>query len=267
MDGAQPGRAGLIRRGIAAATLCLLAGLAGGVAWGANTVERAKLQFSRDELLASTRPMSQVYLKELHGEPVEARPRAGLELRLQRIFAQMLGEAKRLRPSAAQWDWRLTLVHGEEVSPFAMPDGQVFVSTKWVGRRRLGDAEIALVLAHEMAHVIGEHMLERVSALAAARPARNMRVSDVLRMVEEEWHVARELETLMQAQELEADRMGLRIVCSAGIARSQALTLFDKMARADRGQEPGFINSHPELLARKQSLLGSMEARSLGCED
>jgi hypothetical protein len=61
--------------------------------------------------------------------------------------------------------------------------------------------------------------------------------------------------------------MGLRIVCSAGISRSDALTLFDKMARADRAREPGLIKSHPELLARKHSLLGSMEARSLGCEE
>lgn len=84
---------------------------------------------------------------------------------------------------------------------------------------------------------------------------------------DEEWPLMRELEPLMQAQELEAGHMGLRIVCSAGIARPDALMLFDKMASAERRQEPGLVRSHPELLARKHSLLGSMEARSLGCED
>jgi predicted Zn-dependent protease len=227
---------------------------------------RAKLWFSRDELLVSTRPMSQSYHKLLAGEAIEASPRKGLDLRIQRVFTKMLEQAVRLHPTAQHWDWKLVLVN-QPMPPFALPNGHIFLSARWVASRRLTDAEIALLLAHEMAHVIAEHLLERISALATVRPARNMRVSDVLRMVEEEWHVAREIEPLMQAQELEADRMGLGIVCSAGIARSQALSLFDKMARADGTQEPGYINSHPEPLARKQSLLGSMHARSLGCMD
>lgn len=242
----------------------LVAAAAADPASAAPAVE-AELRFSRDELLVSTRPMSQVYLKELHGEPLEARPRAGLELRLQRVFAQMLEQAKRLRPGAEQWDWRLTLVRGEEVSPFAMPEGQIFISPKWVTRRGLSDAEIALVFAHEMAHVIADHMLERISAFAAARPAANLRVSDVLRTLEVEWYLARELAPLMQAQELEADLLGLSMVCAANVSRSQAVTLFDKMARADGDRGIDLVNSHPELLARKQRLLGATQARALGC--
>jgi predicted Zn-dependent protease len=225
-----------------------------------------KLYFSRDELLLQTPAISQSYRKLLSGEAIGASPRKGLELRIARVFDKVLHQALRLHPGAAQWDWEIVLVN-QVMPPFTLPDGQIFVSAKWVASRRLTDAEIALLLAHEMAHVIGEHMLERLSAFAAARPAANMRVSDVLRALDEEWHLARELEPLMQAQEFAADHMGLRIVCSAGISRSDALTLFDKMARADRAREPGLIKSHPELLARKHSLLGSMEARSLGCEE
>lgn len=249
-----------------AGTISVAAMVAAGAAVGNPASEagarsaRAKLQFSRSELLVNTGPLSQRYLKVLGGDDISSSPR------IQRVFNDILGPAKRLHPAAEHWEWKLVLVN-QVMPPFAMPDGGIFVSPRWVASRRLTDAELALLLAHEMAHVIAEHLLERVSALAEVRPARNMRVSDVLRMVEEEWHVARELEPLMHAQELEADRMGLGIVCSAGIARSQALTLFDKMARADRRQEQGYINSHPELLTRKQSLLGSMHARSLGCMD
>lgn len=194
--------------------------LAGFMAAGAAAGNPAKLYFSRDELLA--------------GEAIGASPRKGLERRIEQVFTQVLQQALRLHPAAEHWDWQLVLVN-RPVPPFALPDGQIFMSAKWVASRRLADPE--------------------------------MRVSDVLRMVDEEWHLTRELEPLMQAQEFEADHMGLRIVCSAGIARSEALTLFDKMARADRRQEPEYIKSHPGLLARKQSLLGSIHARSLGCED
>lgn len=240
--------------------------LAGLVAAGTAAANPGKLYFSRDELLRNTPALSQSYHKLLAGEAIGASSRQGLELDIERAFWKVLDGALRLYPDARQWQWDLVLVN-QPLPPFALPDGQIFISVEWVASRQLGDAEIALLLAHEMAHVIREHMLERLSALAAARPAANMRVSDVLRMVDEEWYVAREIEPLMQAQELEADRLGLRIVCATGIARSEALALFDKMARADRAQEPGFIKSHPELLARKHSLLGSLNARSLGCED
>lgn len=266
--------ASVVLRGVGAAAFCVLSALGCAGAFAAKgagapiaLAERARLQFSRDELLVSTGPMSQAYRKHLHGEPVEARPRAGLELRLQRVFTQILREAIRLRPAAEHWGWRLMLVRDEALAPFAMPDGQIFVSPKWVGRRRLTDAEIALLLGHEMAHVIADHMLERISTFAAARPAAKLRVADVLQAVEMEWYLARELEPLMQAQELEADLIGLAMVCSAGISRSQALMLFDKMARADRKREAGYIDSHPDLLVRKLSLLQSMQARGLGCLD
>jgi predicted Zn-dependent protease len=169
-----------------------------------------------------------------------------------RLFAQVLEEAQRLRPDAREWDWQLVLVAKDVMPPFALPEGRIFVSPKWVADRRLSDAEIALLLAHEIAHVLSEHMLERVSALATARPARITRVADVLRMIEQEWYVARELEPLMQAQELEADRIGLRLVCAAGIAPHTALTLFDKMARAGHGIT--YVKSHDGPLERKAAL-------------
>jgi predicted Zn-dependent protease len=203
-------------------------------------------RFSRAELLVNTKPMGEAYMKILETEPAES----ATARRIEKVYAQVLPQAKRLHPAAASWDWRLELVARDVVAPFALPHGQIFVSPKWVAARRLNDAEIAFLLAHEMAHVIAEHMLERLSAMAAARPALNMRVADVLRMIEHEWHLVRELEPLMRAQELEADRIGMAIACAAGVPRSRALTLFDKMARAESGRS--YLQSHDEPLERKR---------------
>jgi predicted Zn-dependent protease len=219
----------------------------------------AEAHFSRAELILGTRPMGEAYMKILEAES----PGSAAGRRLDRIFADMLEHAKRLHPHAPHWDWQLVLVAKDLVAPFALPDGRIFVSPKWVAVRRLTEAEIALLLAHEMAHVLAEHMLERVSALAAARPARNMRVADVLRMIEAEWYLARELEPLMQAQELAADRIGLAIVCAAGVPHSRALTLFDKMARAETG--PSYVASHDDPIERKLALAKWSRGRGLGC--
>jgi hypothetical protein len=71
--------------------------------------------------------------------------------------------------------------------------------------------------------------------VVAARRLNDAEIA-VLRMIELEWHVVRELEPLMQAQELQADGIGLTIACAAGVPPSRALTLFDKLARAESGR-------------------------------
>ena len=251
-----------MREAFVAAILAVAAVLG---SWPTSGQAADRRWFSRTELLVSTQPMSREYRKVLSAQPRETGPLAGTALRIERVFGRILQQAKRLRPGTEQWDWQLVLVASDALSPFALPDGQIFMSPKWVSSRRLTDAEIALVVAHEMAHVLSEHMLERVSAFAAARPAANMRVSDVFRMLEPEWYLARELEPLMQAQEQEADRIGMTIVCAAGISRSRALTLFDKLARAERGAS--FVNSHAESLERKTSLADWARAQNLECLD
>jgi hypothetical protein len=219
------------------------------------------LFFSRDELLVGTRPMSQAYLRALK----EVDRTTATAARIERTFKHLLQQAKRLRPAAEGWDWNLVVVAGDAVSAFALPDGRIFIAAGWVNRRRLSDAEIALLVAHEMAHVIAEHLLERVSAFAAARPAQKLTVSAVLRIVQEEWFLARELEPLMQAQEFEADRIGMAMVCTAGITPAHALTLFDKMARMDAISALSDLRSHAGPLERKLDLIAWMQAENLSC--
>jgi hypothetical protein len=95
----------------------------------------------------------------------------------------------------------------------------------------------------------------------------SLRVSDVLRMEDEQSHLAREFEPLLHSQEPEADGKGPATVCSAGISRWRALTLFDKMARPDGKRGIDHAHGHPEPLERKSGLLNSMQARALGCLD
>jgi hypothetical protein len=65
--------------------------------------------FSREELLVSTKPMGQQFMKLLAAEPREALPR-GTALRIERMFIHVLQEAKRLRPCAQEWTRAQNLV-------------------------------------------------------------------------------------------------------------------------------------------------------------
>lgn len=218
--------------------------------------------FSRDEILIGTRALSHAYMKLLADDVADAHAHSPLAERIEHLYAHVLPHVVRLRPDAGVWGWRLVLLANRAVPPFAMPDGQIFVATEWVEARQLADAEIALLLAHEMAHVIADHTLERIAALAATRPAPNLSVSDVLQIVQEQPHLMRDLEPLMRGQEFDADRIGILIVCSAGIVPSQALTLFDKMARTEGLQS---VSSHGHALVRKAQLIKWMTSEKLAC--
>ena len=95
--------------------------------------------------------------------------------------------------------------------------------------------------------------------------AADRRFSDELRTVEVEWYLAREPEPLMQAPELEADRIGMTIVCEAGVPRGRALGLFDKMASAEAGTS--YLQSHDDPFERRVIVAEWARAQNLVCLD
>ncbi len=80
--------------------------------------------------------------------------------------------------------------------------------------------------------------------------------SDVLRT---------ELEPLMHERELETDRIGMTVVCEAGIPRTRALGLFDKMGRAEAGAS--YLQSHEDPLERRVIVAEWARAQNLVCLD
>lgn len=228
--------------------------VASAAAAGAPVTGRAQdMRFSFDELMHETASEYQSYFEHLEARRGIERDTARAR-RVERIFRQVLPQALRLhRPSEAlRWD---VFVLSQGAANFALPDGRIFVSAGWARRGRLGDHELALLIAHEIAHVICDHMLERVSALAA-KQARGARIRDLLRHSREQWQVLEEIAPLMRTQEIEADRVGAAIVGASGVPLASAVKLFEHMARAEaRSIGMAFVNSHDTALHRKADLL------------
>jgi Zn-dependent protease with chaperone function len=218
------------------------------------------LRYTREELNLATGEDFRAYLQALASERLLEGRSAGAR-RIERIFRRLLPAARRLDPAGAARRWRVVVTKAEHGALFAMPDGKIFVSARWVAEHRLSDQELALAIAHEMAHVVADHLLERVSAIAALRPLARLGVPDVLRMAREEWTVLREIEPLMRTHEREADRIGIAIAHAAGVSLAKAITLFDKMARAEETRDGiSLVNSHDSARQRKANLTGWMRA-------
>lgn len=146
-----------------------------------------------------------------------------------------------------------------EPNAFALPGGYIFVSRSILALCQQDTDQVAFILAHEMGHVIGGHAMERVVANSAisivsqATPARGV-LGPWLRRVG-----VRFLETAYSRdQELDADRLAVRLVDAAGYDPQACVTLFRRLGELKKSSEPlslgQYFSTHPSFEVRIESV-------------
>jgi predicted Zn-dependent protease len=168
--------------------------------------------------------------------------------------------AARLRESSDKPSLRysVTILNSSSVNAFALPDGQIFV-TRGLLALANDEAEIASVLAHEMAHIEAQHTIERMeqaqSALLASRVVMEV-LGDKRAAQAALVSGALSLASFSRKQELEADQIGIKIAARAGYdpyGAARFLGSLDQAAAleklsADKSSEGGggnFFATHP----------------------
>lgn len=117
--------------------------------------------------------------------------------------------------------WRFGVLEAPQLNAFATPGGHIFV-TRGLVSRMTSEAELAGVLAHEIAHVLRKHHLQAIqkaaqlelanTALSLSRQdADSQKREKLLAAGTELWQRG-----LDKSDELEADRLGVVIAARAG---------------------------------------------------
>jgi beta-barrel assembly-enhancing protease len=146
--------------------------------------------------------------------------------------------------------FQMTAVDPDRPTAFALPGGFIFVARSLVHLCDRNRDEVAFILAHEMAHVIRRHAIDRllqqkvVSALALASPGRGALAS---------WIRQVGFQGLARAysrdQEFEADELGLRLMRAAGFDPAGAIRLLQRLGRLDGTPGPlglgAYLSTHP----------------------
>jgi predicted Zn-dependent protease len=147
----------------------------------------------------------------------------------------------------------------DEPNAFALPGGVIFVSRSILELCRWDPDEVAFVMGHEMGHVIRGHAIERIvtgsaiSAVSRAAPVPGV-LAGWLRTVGVKY-----LETAYsREQELEADRLGLRLMLAAGFEAQGSVRLLSRLAELKKSAEPlslgEYFSSHPTSEIRIASI-------------
>ncbi len=192
------------------------------------------------------------------------------------LTAHLTRLAERLTPAAVTAAGgplpRVVLLRDPTLAAFALPDGRLFVHTGLVAAVE-SEAQLALVLAREVAHVVGRHALEawRDGEATPARFEARTALSPTAGAI-----LGRSLPVAARAavtgygptREREADTAGLAAVVRDGWDQSAAAAVWARLARelSGRGALEVFLLGRPAWLEdRRQSvraLPGAAPART-----
>jgi predicted Zn-dependent protease len=158
---------------------------------------------------------------------------AGFLARVQRIAGILIAQARRDYPESATWSWELHTTTDELENAFCMAGGKLLVGQPFIARLGLNDAELAMLLAHEMQHALLQHNRKEFEEALRLDPSLREQPFAVLEhAVDHDESLMRRLEPLDASQEEEADREGLKLAWRAGWPARTLANYFRKAMRA-----------------------------------
>jgi predicted Zn-dependent protease len=171
--------------------------------------------------------------------------------RVTTIARRLVAATPTFRADAAGWNWQFNVQKTDELNAYCMPGGRIMVYSGLIEKLDLTDAELATVMAHEVAHALREHTRERVSraygqqlvlsgvAAVTGVSEGTANIANMIGQVTFQLPFSRE-------QESEADTIGLELMARAGYDPRAAISLWNKMKAQERAGTPKFLSTHPE---------------------
>jgi beta-barrel assembly-enhancing protease len=191
-------------------------------------------------------------------------------------YAQSIGRRLVSRAGGAKYPYSFSVANYKEINAFALPGGPVWIHRGAIAAAR-NEAQLAGVLAHEIAHISERHAADQVtkslvangllgllgamlgndgSARAAQTAARIMAGGYMLKFSRDD--------------ERDADRVGARIMRRAGWDPRE-MVAFMEILRRQQGSDPGsvmvFLSSHPAPGERADLLRQHLGSTSGGRRD
>ena len=170
-------------------------------------------------------------------------------VRLRYIAKRIIPHTYEWNPRARQWKWEVNLIGSKQINAFCMPGGKIAFYYGILDQLKLNDEEVAMIMGHEAAHALREHAREQMGKTAATRVGAGV-ISALLglgNLGDAALNVGSQLLTLKfgREDESEADLIGLDLAARAGYDPHAGVTLWQKMAAANKGAPPQFISTHP----------------------
>jgi predicted Zn-dependent protease len=235
----------------------LIAALAAAVLGGCVTSPTGRSQL----MVVSDSQMSQMGLTSFNDMRKQGK---FVDLPRERTYATCVSNAlvAVLPPPWNTQRWEVQIVDDESANAFALPGGRIGVN-KGMFKLASNQDQLAVVLGHELSHVVARHGAERLSdnlatqaAVAAGTAYAGTRGTNAASAAAA-LGLGAEVGILLpfsRTQESEADTLGQRYMAQAGFDPRAAVTLWQKMGAQGGSKPPAFLSTHPSSGNRAQAL-------------
>lgn len=171
-----------------------------------------------------------------------------------------VGERIARASEKTDYDWEFIVIEDRTVNAFALPGGKVAMYTGIMPISR-DEAGIAVVMGHEVAHVLARHGAERMSqeqilelGQAALMIALTGKSPPARAAVMRAYGLGAKVGVTLpysRKHEAEADKIGLILMAKAGYDPRAAVDFWRRMAEASKGAaRPELLSTHPSDEAR-----------------
>ena len=186
--------------------------------------------------------------------------------RLKTISNRLISQTGIFRDDTRQWNWQLVLINATTLNATCAPGGKITFYLGLIEQLNLTDDEIAAIMGHEIAHALREHGRERLSQSMAQSAITNiamMAAGGYGSAISAANQAAQYVLVLPNSRqnESEADAIGLELAARAGYNPQAAISVWQKMIKANQGKgPPEFLSTHPSGETRIEQLTELMPA-------
>jgi beta-barrel assembly-enhancing protease len=187
------------------------------------------------------------------------------------VFVQSIGSTLKSFVADTRRRFVFAVLATQEPNAFALPGGFIFITRGILELCRWDRSETAMILAHEMAHVIRKHPMERImesSALSVATRAMPVRgaLGGWLRSV----GLSFVEKAYSQDRELDADALGLKLASAAGFDGRAGERLMFRLAGLRQAYNlplGEYFDTHPPFERRIYELRQLLDKQRKSCTD
>ena len=183
------------------------------------------------------------------------------EIGLKIVAAARRDDKAGVLPPASRWEF--AIIDDKSPNAFAMPGGKIGFHTGMFAFAPTDD-DLAVIMGHEVAHVICRHGSERVSqvmGVAIAAAVADEATRDSSAKTRNTWMAAVGLGAqygillpFSRGHESESDRLGLIFMARAGYNPEAAPAFWTRFGKAGGSKAPEFFSTHPSDSTRVAQL-------------
>lgn len=178
--------------------------------------------------------------------------------------AEEFMKEKGLGSDLKYYKWECNLIDDDRtINAWAMPGGKIAFYTGILKLAATED-EVAVIMGHEVAHVLAKHGNERMSQMILVQFG-GLALNKLLEKKPEEtkkifmsaFGMGAQVGVMLpfsRKHEYEADEIGLNLMYKAGYDPQAAVRFWQKMMKLSKGSPPEFLSTHPASSKRVEKM-------------